>query len=114
MLHVSPILGDNSQVSHRRVVNFICRFRKDDLRCLFQLLQIEPTVVLPNRRCLDGFTTLLIMLKQFAYPARNVDLAVFFGLQPEVISNTFNHMVEYVHAQFGHLLSINEHLLNPA
>lgn len=60
----------------------------------------------PNARlCLLGLKALCILLKRLAYPIRLSDLALYFGLSPQSLSQIINTIIDIILQEHGEVLN---------
>ena len=85
------------------------RFRQLDIPYLAQVLRLPEKFICPNRTAALTEEALCILLRQFAYPCRYVDMMPQFGRSPQELSLIANKVMDEIYETHGHLLSTIDH-----
>lgn len=81
------------------------RFEKAHLQRLADALELPAEVRLPQNFSVSGLEALCILLRRLSYPNRYSDLECIFGLSGESLSIVFNHVMDFIITNKGHLLN---------
>jgi len=87
------------------------RFRQLDIPYLAQVLRLPEKFICPNQTAAFAAEALCILLRQFAYPCRYVDMMPQFGRSPEELSLIANKVIDEIYETHGHLLTTIDHPL---
>ena len=83
------------------------RFRKEDLRRLFNLLNFPEKVVLDNRSTMTGEEVFMRGLYELTTGAKKTMVAETFGRHPSDQCRAFNYFIKHIYDGFHHLVINN-------
>ena len=80
------------------------RFLKNDIYALTDILQLPDEIVCYNDTKTTSTEGLCMLLKQFAYPSRYVDMCPKFGRSIPELCLISNNVMEFIYTGWNHLL----------
>ena len=80
------------------------RFNQEEIRRLLNVFKIPETSTTRNGTTMTGLQDFVLVLCRLNYRNRYSDIAAMFGREIPELSMVFNTVINYLFAQYGHLL----------